>query len=42
LIEFTLLKAYVEAGRLEEARTMLVARRPGASGVAVTGISVLH
>ena len=37
LIEFTLLKAYLEADRLEEARHLLGARRPGASGVPVTG-----
>jgi tetratricopeptide (TPR) repeat protein len=42
LIEFTLLKAYVEAGRLEEARAVLMARRPGATGVAVAGISMPH
>ena len=39
LIEFTLLKAYLEANRLEEARSMLRARRPGASGVPVAGIA---
>src|SRR5215813_5851780 len=33
LIEFTLLKAYLAAGRLEEAKRLLGARRPGASGV---------
>jgi hypothetical protein len=33
LIEFTLLKAYLGAGRLEEARWLLHARHPGASGV---------
>src|SRR5215813_2520324 len=33
LIEFTLLKAYLGAGRLEEAKRLLSARRPGASGV---------
>ena len=42
LIEFTLLKAYLDAGRLEEARQMLGARRPGASGVPVTGVAALH
>jgi len=42
LIEFTLLKAYLEAGRLEEARQLLVARRPGASGVPVAGVAALH
>jgi tetratricopeptide (TPR) repeat protein len=42
LIEFTLLKAYLEANRLEEARSLLSARRPGASGVPVMGIAVIH
>jgi tetratricopeptide (TPR) repeat protein len=42
LIEFTLLKAYLEAGRLEEARRLLHTRRPGASGVAVEGVAALH
>ncbi len=39
LIEFTLLKALLNAGRLEEARNLLRARRPGASGVPVSGIA---
>ena len=39
LIEFTLLKAYLEAGRAEEARRVLSARRPGASGVPVAGLA---
>jgi len=42
LIEFTLLKAYLEASRLEEARAMLRARRPGASGVPVAGVAAIH
>jgi tetratricopeptide (TPR) repeat protein len=42
LIEFTLLKAYLEADRLEEARSLLAARRPGASGVPVIGVAGLH
>ena len=42
LIEFTLLKAYLEANRLEEARHLLSARRPGASGVPVVGIATVH
>jgi hypothetical protein len=41
LIELTLLKAYLNADRLEEARQLLVTRRPGASGVAVAGAAVL-
>jgi len=36
LIEFTLLKAYLDADRPEEAAHLLSARRPGASGVPVT------
>jgi tetratricopeptide (TPR) repeat protein len=39
LIEFTLLKAYLEAGRVEDARGALAARRPGASGVPVAGVA---
>jgi tetratricopeptide (TPR) repeat protein len=35
LIEFTLLKAYLNAGRLEEAQRLIAARRPGACGVPV-------
>jgi tetratricopeptide (TPR) repeat protein len=42
LIEFTLLKAYLNAGRLEEAQRVLRARRPGASGVPVTGVAAVH
>jgi tetratricopeptide (TPR) repeat protein len=42
LIEFTLLKAYLEAGRAEEAQRMLGARRPGASGVPVAGLASAH
>ncbi len=41
LIEFTLLKAYVEAGRAEEAQRLLGARRPGASGVPVAGVATV-
>ena len=39
LIEFTLLKACLNAERLEEARHLLGARRPGASGIAVAGVA---
>lgn len=42
LIEFTLLKAYLNAGRLEEARRLLGARRPGASGVSVAGVAAVR
>jgi len=41
LIEFTLLKAYLEAGWLEEARSLVKTRRPGASGVPVKGVAVV-
>ena len=42
LIEFTLLKAYLDANRLEEARQLLSARRAGALGIPVKGIEALH
>ena len=42
LIEFTLLRAYLDANRPEDARRLLSARRPGASGVSVTGFAALH
>jgi hypothetical protein len=42
LIEFTLLKAYLEANRLEEARHLLAMRRLGAVGVPVKGIEAVH
>jgi tetratricopeptide (TPR) repeat protein len=42
LIEFTLLKAYINADRLEEARRLLSVRRPGASGVPVMGVATMH
>jgi hypothetical protein len=42
LIEFTLLKAYLEVDRLEEARHRVSTRRPGASGVPVVGIAAVH
>ena len=42
LIEFTLLRAYINANRLEEARRLLGARRPGASGVPVLGVAAVH
>ena len=42
LIEFTLLKACLNAGRLEEARQLLSARRPGACGVPVKGVDAVH
>ena len=42
LIEFTLLKAYLNAARLEEAQRLLSVRRPGASGVPVMGVAALQ
>ncbi|MGA3002932.1 MAG: hypothetical protein ABSE20_14545, partial [Acetobacteraceae bacterium] len=42
LIEFTLLRALLNAGRLEEARDLLRTRRPGASGVPVEGVAAIH
>jgi hypothetical protein len=41
LIEFTLLKACLNADRLEQARLLLDARRPGASGVPVIGVAAV-
>ncbi len=41
LIEFTLLKAYLNAGLLEEARQFLATRRPGAAGATVAGAAAL-
>ena len=42
LIEFTLLKAYLNARRLDEARRLIGARRPGASGIPVIGVAAAH
>ncbi len=42
LIEFTLLRAYLRTNRREEARHLLGARRPGASGVPVLGVREVH
>lgn len=41
LIEFTLLKAYLNADMLEEARQLLATRRSGAAGFAVAGAAAL-
>jgi tetratricopeptide (TPR) repeat protein len=41
LIEFTLLRAFLGANRLSEARHLLSLRRPGASGVPVLGVAAL-
>jgi len=42
LVEFTLLKAYLGADRLDDARRMLSVRRPGSSGIPVTGLEAVH
>lgn len=42
LIDFTLLRAYLAADRLAEARHMLGVRRPGACGVPVLGVAAVH
>jgi tetratricopeptide (TPR) repeat protein len=42
LIEFTLLRAYLGADRLKEARHLLGVRRPGASGVPVLGAAAVN
>jgi tetratricopeptide (TPR) repeat protein len=42
LVEFTLLKACVNAGRLDDARRVLAARRPGPPAMPVAGLLPLH
>ena len=42
LIEFTLLKAYLNANRPEKARRLLDERRPGPSGIPVAGLDLVH
>lgn len=42
LIEFTLLRACLDADRLDEARQLLGARRPGASGIPVLGVDAVR
>jgi tetratricopeptide (TPR) repeat protein len=42
LIEGTLLRAYVESGRLDDVRRLLSERRDGAVGVPVAGVAALH
>jgi len=41
LIDFTLLKAYIDTSRLQDARHLLGVRRPGASGVPVMGVATV-
>ena len=42
VVEFTLLKAYVRADRLEDARRMLGVRRRGSSSIPVAGLAPAH
>jgi tetratricopeptide (TPR) repeat protein len=42
LVEFTLLRAYVSVGRLDDARRMLNGRHRGSSRVPVAGLAVVH
>ncbi len=42
LVEFTLLKAYLGANRLDDARRMLSARRRGSAGIPVAGLAAVH
>ena len=42
LVEFTLLRAYLEEGRHDDARRLLAARRPGPSALPVAGLAALH
>ena len=42
LIEFTLLSACLKANRPEQARRLVDARRPGASGIPVMGLAAVH
>ena len=39
LVEFTLLKAYLGADRLDDARRMLSVRRPGVSDIPIAGLA---
>ncbi len=42
LVEATLLKAYLSAGRLDDARRLLRERRPGPAGLPVAGAELVH
>ncbi len=42
LVVFTLLKAYLSADRLDDARRLLSMRRPGAAGIPIAGLAPLH
>lgn len=42
LVEFTLIKAYLGVGRLDDVRRLLKERRPGAAGIPVAGLELVH
>ncbi len=42
IVEFTLLKAYLNADRPDDARRLLAARRAGPAGVPVAGVASVH
>jgi hypothetical protein len=42
LVEFTLLKAYLGAGRIDDARRLLKERRPGPASILVAGLELAH
>jgi hypothetical protein len=42
LVEFTLLRAYLSAGRPDDARRMASVRRQGPSGIPVAGLAAVH
>jgi hypothetical protein len=42
LVEFTLVKAYLSADRLDDARRMRSVRRAGLSGIPVAGLAAVH
>ncbi len=42
LVEGTLLRAYVETGRLDDVRRLLTERRGGAVGIPVSGVASVH
>jgi hypothetical protein len=41
LVEFTMAKAYLGAGRGDDARRLLRARRPGSSGIPIAGLAAV-
>jgi hypothetical protein len=42
LVEFTLLKAYLGAGRIDDVRRLLKERRPGPASIPVAGLELAH